>query len=80
MHTCTCVHDIVHVYTCTIILLLLTPGTHVQEVMVLSCVSVCGMYIACVYVHVCVCVCYNSSVNIVRFYIPSKVHVHMAFV
>ena len=25
------------------------------------------------YCTVCVCVCYNSSVNIVRFYIPSKV-------
>ena len=23
---------------------------------------------------VCVCVCVNSSVNIVRFYIPSKAH------
>ena len=47
----------------------------------LSCVSVCMynvcMCVLCVCVCVCVCVClsvcYNSSVNIVRFYMPSKV-------
>ena len=47
-------------------------GVHAQEACrhdMLYVVSTCLVY---------VCVCYNSSINIVRFYIPSKVH--MVFV
>ena len=43
---------------------LLTLGAHAQE-----------GYGTCL-----VCVCSHSSVNIVRFYSPSKVHVRTAFV
>ena len=50
----------------------LTLGAHAKEGY-----GTCLVYVSvCVCVCMCVClsVCYNSSVNIVRFYIPSKVH------